>query len=87
MSATGKNLAAIDAALKQHDADCGAPVREIQMNHYEVERLGWDDFKGIPIVGTKFVGTGRFRLICDGPAHEQETSEEETVEEREGVAA
>ena len=82
MSAAGKNLAALDAALKQHDANCGSPVREIQMAHHEVKRLGWDDYLGIPIVGTDLLGTGRFRLICDG-VH----GEAPAVEQTEAIAA
>lgn len=66
MSVTGKNLAAIDAALKQHNANCGFPVLEILMAQFEVDRLGWDDYKGIPINGDSTLGTGRFRLVCDG---------------------
>lgn len=34
------------------------------MNPFEVERLDFDSFKGIPIVGRQDISTGRFRLVC-----------------------
>jgi len=41
------------------------------MNPFEVERLGWDDIMGIPIVGDLQIGTGRFRLVCAGSSNEE----------------
>lgn len=35
------------------------------MNPFEVERLDFDTFNGIPIVGDGDIGTGRFRLVCE----------------------
>ena len=66
MSAAGKNLAAIDAALRQHGEGCGSPVLAILLNLFEVDRLGWDDYQGIPIKPDSSLGTGRFRLMCEG---------------------
>lgn len=60
-----KNLAVIDKALKTHADRCPGQILEIQMNPYEVERLGWDDYKGIPITGNGDLGTGMLRLVCD----------------------
>lgn len=36
------------------------------MSPFEVERLGWDDFNGIPIVADEKMQTGRFSLRCEG---------------------
>ena len=66
MSAAAKNLAALQAAVVQHNGNCGSPLTEIRMNPFEVDRLGWDDFRGIPIVTDETLPTGRFRLVCDG---------------------
>ena len=43
------------------------------MNPFEVERLGWDDIRGVPIVADSEIGTGRFLLVC---AKEEELNEE-----------
>ncbi len=34
------------------------------MNPFEVERLGWDHIRGLPLVPDAEVGTGRFRIVC-----------------------
>lgn len=66
-SSTALNLKAIDEAIRQHnDGSCPFPVHTICMAPFEVERLGFDHFKGIPIVADENMPTGRFRLICDG---------------------
>lgn len=64
MRSDAKNLEAISKAIDQHDFACPFPVVEVLMNPYEVERLGWEDIRGIPVVGDEKIGTGRFRLIC-----------------------
>lgn len=67
VSASAKNLAALQAAVVQHNGNCPrGPVAEIRMNPFEVDRLGWEEFRGIPIVADEEIGTGRFRLICEG---------------------
>jgi hypothetical protein len=66
MSAETQNLAAIKAAVDQHARNCGAPPTEIRMAPYEVERLGWDDFMGIPIKADPELDSGRFHVICEG---------------------
>ena len=67
MSAAAKNLEAIDAAIKQHNGRCDFPPTAILMNPFEVERLGWDEYRGIPIRPDDKLGTGRFRITCDRP--------------------
>jgi hypothetical protein len=59
-----KNLEAISRAIDQHNANCPFPAAEVRMNPYEVERLGWDEIRGLPIVGDPAIGTGRFRIVC-----------------------
>ena len=34
------------------------------MNPFEIERLGWEDIRGLPIVPDADLGTGRFRIVC-----------------------
>jgi hypothetical protein len=34
------------------------------MNPFEVERLGWDEIRGLPVVPDPELGTGRFRIVC-----------------------
>jgi len=34
------------------------------MNPFEVERLGWEEIRGLPIVPDSEIGTGRFRIVC-----------------------
>ena len=48
------------------------------MNPFEVERLGWDSIRGLPIRPDPSLGTGAFRIIC--ARDELETETEEVVE-------
>ena len=41
-SSEAKNLEAISKAIDQHDRSCELPAVAIEMNPFEVERLGWD---------------------------------------------
>jgi hypothetical protein len=59
-----KNLEAISRAIDQHNANCPFPASEVRMNPFEVERLGWDQIRGLPIVADPEIGTGRFRIVC-----------------------
>ncbi len=34
------------------------------MNPFEVERLGWEEIRGLPVVGDAAISTGRFRIVC-----------------------
>lgn len=63
-SAEAKNLEAISKAIDQHNANCPFPAAEVRMNPFEVERLGWDSIRGLPIVPDSAIGTGRFRIVC-----------------------
>jgi len=34
------------------------------MNPFEIERLGWDTIRGLPLLPDPELGTGRFRIVC-----------------------
>jgi len=63
-SAEAKNLEAISKAIDQHNANCPFPAAEVRMNPFEVERLGWEQIRGLPVVPDEAIGTGRFRIVC-----------------------
>ena len=77
-SSEAKNLEAISRAIDQHDRTCEYPAVAVAMNPYEVERLGWDTIRGLPIRPDPNLGTGRFNVICGGGEEDEEL--EETVE-------
>ena len=77
-SSEAKNLEAIVKAIEQHDRTCEYPAIALAMNPFEVERLGWDTIRGLPVHADPKLETGRFEVICEGD--EQELVEEETVE-------
>jgi hypothetical protein len=76
-SAETKNLEAIYKAIDHHNSACEWPAVAIEMNPFEVERLGWDSIRGLPIRPNPSMGTGSFRVVC---AREQGEPEEEIVE-------
>jgi hypothetical protein len=63
-SPEAKNLEAISKAIAQHTANCPYPAAEVRMNPFEIERLGWDQIRGLPLVPDPELGTGRFRIVC-----------------------
>jgi hypothetical protein len=77
-SSEAKNLEAISKAIDQHNATCEFPAVAIAMNPFEVERLGWDSIRGLPIRPDPDIGTGSFRVIC--ARDELELEDEEAVE-------
>ncbi len=74
-SAEAKNLEAISKAIDQHNSNCPYPAAEVRMNPFEIERLGWDQIRGLPLVPDPELGTGRFRIVCsrelDGEGREE----------------
>ncbi len=76
MTREAKYLEAIYQAIEKHARKCGNPPTQIRMNPLEVERLGWDEIRGLPIVGDPGLGTGVVHIDCDGfplvPAREYE---------------
>ena len=77
-SSEAKNLEAISKAIDAHNRSCEFPAVAVAMNPFEVERLGWDSIRGLPIRSDPALGTGSFRVICGRDDQELET--EESVE-------
>jgi hypothetical protein len=63
-SAEAKNLEAIARAIDQHNSSCEFPAVAILMNPFEIERLGWESIKGLPLRPEPSMGTGAFRIVC-----------------------
>jgi len=63
-SSEAKNLEAISKAIDAHNRSCEFPAVAVAMNPFEVERLGWDSIRGLPIRPDPSLGTGSFRIIC-----------------------
>ena len=63
-SAKASNLEAISKAIDRHNANCPFPAAEVRMNPFEVERLGWEEIRGLPVIPDEQIGTGRFRIVC-----------------------
>jgi len=74
-----KNLEAISKAIDRHNSSCPWPASEVRMNPFEIERLGWEEIRGLPIVGDAALGTGRFRIVCGGEGDGSELEEIEAV--------
>lgn len=49
------------------------------MNPFEVERLGWEEIRGLPVVPDSEIGTGRFRIVCSRDLDGEELEEVEAV--------
>ena len=77
-SAEAKNLEVISKAIDEHNSSCDWPAVAVEMNPFEVERLGWDSIRGLPIRPNPDLGTGSFRVVC--AREEGLPAEEETVE-------
>ncbi len=77
-SAEAKNLEVISKAIDQHNESCEWPAVAVELNPFEVERLGWDAIRGLPIRPNPALGTGSFRIVC--AREEGLPAEEETVE-------
>ena len=77
-SAEAKNLEAISQAIDHHNGSCEWPAVAVELNPFEVERLGWDSIRGLPIRPNPDLGTGSFRIVCareDGLPAEEEAVE------------
>ena len=79
MGAEAKNLEAISKAIDQHNQNCPFPASEVRMNPFEVERLGWDSIRGLPVIPDPQISTGRFRIVCSGEGEGEELEETEAV--------
>jgi hypothetical protein len=78
-SPEAKNLEAISRAIDQHNANCPFPAAEVRMNPFEIERLGWDQVRGLPLVPDPELGTGRFRIVCSRDLDGADLEEVEAV--------
>jgi hypothetical protein len=77
-SPEAKNLEAISRAIDEHNVTCEWPAVAVEMNPFEVERLGWETIRGLEIRSNPDLGTGSFRIVCareDGLPAEEETVE------------
>ena len=63
-SSEAKNLEAIYKAIDHHNATCEFPAVAIEMNPFELDRLGWDTIRGLPVRANAEMGTGSFRVVC-----------------------
>ena len=79
MSSEAKNLEAISKAIDQHNKTCPWPASEVRMNPYEVERLGWDEIRGLPVVPDPAISTGRFRVVCSREGEGEGLEETEAI--------
>jgi hypothetical protein len=77
--AESKNLEAISKAIDQHNQNCPFPAAEVRMNPFEVERLGWEEIRGLPVIADPAIGTGRFRIVCSRDSDEEGIEELEVV--------
>jgi hypothetical protein len=69
VSAEAKNMEAIVKAKADHNRHCPFPPHTVRMNPFELERMQWeegDTIAGLLLEADPKVGTGAFRLICDG---------------------
>jgi hypothetical protein len=80
-STDAKNLEAISKAIDQHNASCPFPASEVRMSPFEVERLGWEEIRGLPIVPDPSLSTGRFRIVCSQEGEGTEIEEIEAIGE------
>ena len=76
-----KNLEAISRAIDQHNESCPFPASEVRMNPFEIERLGWEEIRGLPLIPDPALGTGRFRIVCSREGEGLELEETEAIGE------
>ena len=79
MSSEAKNLEAISKAIDKHNDECPFPASEVRMNPFEVERLGWEEIRGLPVIGDPAITTGRFRIVCSGEDTDEQLEEAEAI--------
>ena len=77
-----KNFEAIVKAKEAHNKACPFPPHTVRMNPFEIERMGWeegDTIAGLVLEADPRIGTGAFRLVCDGMEPPELDIEEEAV--------
>jgi hypothetical protein len=80
-SSEAKNLEAISKAIDAHNAACEFPAVAIELNPFEVERLGWDSIRGLPVRSNPALGTGEFIVVCAREEGEPEEIVEAVAEQ------
>jgi hypothetical protein len=80
-SSEAKNLEAISKAIDAHNAACEWPAVAIELNPFEVERLGWESIRGLPIRGNPALETGAFTVVCARGEGEPEETVEAVAEQ------
>ncbi len=86
MKPEARNFEAIVKAKADHNARCPFPPRAIRMNPFEIERMQWEEgdvIAGLVLEADPKMGTGSFRLVCDGnepPELEVTEAVSETIE-------
>ena len=78
-SPEAQNLEAIARAIDQHNANCPFPAAEVRMSPFEIERLGWEEIRSLPIIPDSSLGNGRFRIVCSRDAEGGELEEVEAI--------
>src|SRR4051794_41952741 len=69
VTAEAKNFEAIVKAKAEHNKHCPFPPHTVRMNPFEIERMQWeegDTIAGLVLEADAKLGTGAFRLVCDG---------------------
>jgi hypothetical protein len=69
MSAEAKNFEAITKAKADHSKHCPFPPHTVRMNPHEIDRMQWEEgdvIAGLVLESDPKLGTGAFRLVCDG---------------------
>jgi hypothetical protein len=69
VSVEGRNFEAIAKAKADHNRKCPFPPHTVRMNPFEIERMGWEEgdvIAGLALEADARLGTGAFRLVCDG---------------------
>jgi hypothetical protein len=79
-----KNFEAIVKAKAEHNTNCPFPPHTVRMSPFEIERMGWEEgdlIAGLTLEADAKLGTGAFRLVCDGSEPpELEIEETEVIE-------
>lgn len=85
MSLEAKMLENIVTGLAHHDASCPMPAQAVLISHFDMERFGWDEVKGVPVQAVDDIQPERFRIQCDGSANGIEDALQEFVEAPEQI--
>ena len=83
-SAEAQNFEAISKAKADHNKHCPFPPHTVKMNPFEIERMGWEEgdaIAGLVLEADGAIGTGAFRLVCDGMEPPELDIDEEVVVE------